>query len=131
MFHASFILDCVGWPRVMGDGGQGESLVPPYTRGSVSLSRGAGRKPGASLYTRKRLSLSRETRRSSYPCTVGAPRGQGPSNSRPRHPNPLPRPASRTRPPRQGLTLVHFSAQPEPLLLLKLRNIPLKVLTLS
>ena len=40
-------------------GGQGESLVPPsYTRGSVSLPRGAGRKPGASfLYTWKRLSL--------------------------------------------------------------------------
>ena len=39
-------------------GGQGESLVPPYTRGSVSLSRGAGRKPDASMYTRKRPSLS-------------------------------------------------------------------------
>ena len=39
-------------------GGQGESLVPPYTRGSVSLSRGPWLKPGASLYTRKRLSLT-------------------------------------------------------------------------
>ena len=39
-------------------GGQGESLVPPYTRGSVSLSRGQRRKPGASSYTRKRLSLT-------------------------------------------------------------------------
>ena len=38
-------------------GGQGESLVPPYTRGSVSLSRGAGRRH-ASVYTRKRLSHS-------------------------------------------------------------------------
>ena len=42
-----------------GNGGRGESLVPSHTRGSVSLSRGPGRKPGASLYTRKRLSLSR------------------------------------------------------------------------
>ena len=33
-------------------------MVPPYTRGNVSLSRGPGRKPGASLYTRKRLSLT-------------------------------------------------------------------------
>jgi hypothetical protein len=35
-------------------------LVPPYTRGRVSfsLSRGPMRKPGASLYTRERLSLS-------------------------------------------------------------------------
>ena len=32
--------------------------MPPYKRGSVSLSRGAGRKPCAYLYTRKRLSLS-------------------------------------------------------------------------
>ena len=31
-------------------GGQGESMVPPYTRGSVSLSRGPGRKPGASVH---------------------------------------------------------------------------------
>jgi len=38
-------------------GGQGESLVPPYTRGSVSFSRGPGRNPGASLYTWKCLSL--------------------------------------------------------------------------
>jgi len=47
--------------------GQGESLVPPHTHGSVSLSRaapstavsrGAGQKPGASLHTRERLSLS-------------------------------------------------------------------------
>jgi hypothetical protein len=37
-------------------GGQGESLVPTYTRGSVSVSWGPGRKPGASLYTRNRLS---------------------------------------------------------------------------
>ena len=36
-------------------GGQGESLVPPHTRGSVPLSRGPGRKPGASSYTQKRL----------------------------------------------------------------------------
>ena len=41
-----------------GDGGQGESLVPPDTRGSVSASRGAGRTLGASSYTQKRLSLS-------------------------------------------------------------------------
>ena len=40
-------------------GGQGESLIPPYTCGSVSLSRGAGRKPGASLYAQKRLSQKR------------------------------------------------------------------------
>ena len=39
-------------------GGQGESLVPPFTSGRVSLSRGPGRKPGASVYTRKRLSLT-------------------------------------------------------------------------
>jgi hypothetical protein len=46
-------------------GGQGEGLVPPYTRGSVSLcislylflSRGPGRMPGASVHTRNRLSL--------------------------------------------------------------------------
>jgi len=38
--------------------GLGESVVPPCTRGSVSLARGPGRKPGPSLYTRKRLSLS-------------------------------------------------------------------------
>jgi len=40
-------------------GGQGEStLAPPYTSGRVSISRGAGRQPGASIYTRKRLSLT-------------------------------------------------------------------------
>ena len=39
-------------------GGQGESLVPAHTRGSVSPSRGPGRKLGASSYTRKRLSLT-------------------------------------------------------------------------
>jgi len=46
-------------------GGLGESLVPPYTRLSICLSlsqagkgRGAGRKPGASLHMRKRLSVS-------------------------------------------------------------------------
>jgi len=32
--------------------------MPPYTRGRVSLSRGPGRKPGASLYTRQCLSLT-------------------------------------------------------------------------
>ena len=39
-------------------GGQGDSLVLPYTRGSINLSRGPVRKNGASLYTRKRLSFS-------------------------------------------------------------------------
>jgi hypothetical protein len=44
--------------------GQDETLVPPYTCGSASLSRGPGRNPGASLYTAclytwQRLSLSR------------------------------------------------------------------------
>ena len=38
--------------------GRGESLVPPHTRGSVSLSQGSGRKPGATLDTRKRISRS-------------------------------------------------------------------------
>jgi len=37
---------------------RGPGLVPPCTRGIVSLSRGAGRKPGASLYTWNRLSLT-------------------------------------------------------------------------
>ena len=32
--------------------------MPPYTRGIVSLSRGAGRQPGASVHTRPRLFLS-------------------------------------------------------------------------
>ena len=36
--------------------GMGQSLVPPYTRGRVSLT-GAKRKPSASLYSPKRLSL--------------------------------------------------------------------------
>ena len=45
------------------DGGQGESLEPPYSRGSISLSpslsaRGAGRTPVVSLYTRKHLCIS-------------------------------------------------------------------------
>jgi len=35
-----------------------QGLVPPYTCARVSLSRGPGRKPGASSYTRKHLSLS-------------------------------------------------------------------------
>ena len=35
-----------------------ESLVPPYTRGSVPLYHGGQGEPGASLHTRKRLSLS-------------------------------------------------------------------------
>ena len=45
-------------PRQTENGGQGECLVLPYTRGSASLSlTGSGGKPVASLYTRKRLTL--------------------------------------------------------------------------
>jgi hypothetical protein len=46
------------WKRLsLFHGGPGESLVPPYTLGMVSVPQGPGRKPGASAYTRKRLSL--------------------------------------------------------------------------
>ncbi len=57
-------------PRQPTLGGQGESLVPPHTRGSVSLSRttefikrrgtstwGPGQQPGAAVYTGMCLSL--------------------------------------------------------------------------
>jgi hypothetical protein len=37
--------------------GHGVMLVPPSTRGSVSVSRGARRNPSALLYTRKHLSV--------------------------------------------------------------------------
>jgi len=52
----------VGWCINGGRGGQGQRLVAAslYTRfeASLTLSRGPGPKPGASLYTRKCLSLS-------------------------------------------------------------------------
>jgi hypothetical protein len=45
--------------------------VPPYTRGSASLPRGPGRKPGACLHTRKRISDGGQGESLVPPCTRG------------------------------------------------------------
>jgi hypothetical protein len=58
-FLAMYAASKVGVKEVLTDiasGPQIYSLVSPYTCRNVSLSRGPGRKHGASFYTRKRLS---------------------------------------------------------------------------
>jgi hypothetical protein len=61
----------------------GRALVPSYTRGGVSLSRGPGRKSGASLYTRKRLSLASTRAPLTGAPPPPAPRAQGRTRTTP------------------------------------------------
>jgi len=68
-----------------GHGGQGESLVPPHTRRSVSLPLSSGGGQGETwclLYTWKRLclGLGPATKRSLYCAHVGCSAGGSPAS---------------------------------------------------